>query len=88
MNEILNVKVDKMMKMEGDGKIKAYCDLIFGELFLIRGFKIIEGDHGPFVSWPQRTSAQGKRYNIFVPATKEIEEYIKEVILDAYQDGE
>lgn len=85
INEILNVKVEKMMKTEGDGKIKAYCDLMFGDLFLIKGFKIIEGDHGLFVAMPQRENKQGKRYAVFVPMTKEIKEYIQEVILDEYQ---
>lgn len=85
MDEILNVKVIKMFRMEGDSKIKAYCDLVFGELFMVRGFKVIDGDQGLFVSWPQRNSAQGKRYNVFSPATTEIAEYLKEIILEAYQ---
>ena len=88
VSEILNIKVDKIMRMEGDGNIRAYCDLIFGGLFFIKGFKVIEGDNGVFVSWPQRSNAQGKRYNIFVPATREVAEYIKEVILKAYEGGE
>ncbi|OGW75871.1 MAG: hypothetical protein A2Z72_04255 [Omnitrophica bacterium RBG_13_46_9] len=88
MSEILNVKVDKLVKLEGEGKVKAFCDLLFGELFLIKGFRVVEGEKGLFVGMPQQQSKQGKWFNVFIPATDEIREYIKEVVLQNYQTGE
>ena len=88
MSEVLNVKVDKLTKLENGGKIKAFCDLIFGDLFLIKGFRVVEGENGTFVGMPQQRSTQGKWFNIFTPATKEISEYLKDVVLEAYQTEE
>lgn len=87
MNEILNVKVDKMKRLENGSKIKAFCDLLFGDLFLVKGFRVVEGEKGLFLAMPQQQSSQGKWFNIFLPATKEIKEYLSEVVLDAYKEN-
>jgi len=87
-NEILNVKVERMTRLENGGKLKAFCDLLFGDLFLVRGFRIVEGEKGFFVGMPQQRGSQGKWFNVFMPGTNEIKEYIKEVVLQAYETGE
>ena len=68
-----------------EGKVKAFCDLIFGNLFLVRGFKIVDGEKGMFVGMPQQRSVQGRWFNIFMPATEEIRQYINDVVLRAYE---
>ena len=88
MSEALNVKVDKLTKLESGSKLKAFCDLLFGDLFLVKGFRVVQGEKGLFVGMPQQVSKQGKWFNIFMPATKEISEHLKEVILQAYGNQE
>ena len=89
MSEVLNVKVDKMNRLESGGKVKAFCDLSFGDLFLVRGFRVVEGEKGTFLGLPQQIGKNGRWYNVFTPATKEIAEYLKDVVLQAYQqEGE
>ena len=88
MNEVLNVKVNKMRKLENGSKLKAFCDLTFGDLFLVRGFRVVDGEKGMFIGMPQQQSNQGKWFNVFTPATNEIREYLTEVVLDAYKNGE
>ncbi len=88
VSEVLNVKVDRITRLENDSKVKAFCDLLFGDLFLVRGFRIVEGEKGIFIGMPQQQSKQGKWFNVFTPATKEIGEYLKEVILEVYQQSE
>lgn len=85
VSEVLNVKVDKITRLEGGGKLKAFCDLLFGNLFLVKGFRVVEGEKGIFVGMPQQLSKGGRWFNVFMPATNEIKEYLKEVILQAYQ---
>ena len=87
MNEVLNVKVDKITRIDNGGKLKAFCDLLFGDLFLIRGFRIVDGENGMFVGMPQQAGKEGRWFSIFTPATKEIGEYLKEVVLDAYKEA-
>ena len=88
MSELLNVKVDRITRLENGGKLKAFCDLHFGDLFTVRGFRIVEGDNGTFIGMPQQAGKNGKWFNVFTPATTEIKEYLKEVILDAYGKNE
>ena len=88
MSEVLNLKVDRMTKLDNGSKVKAFCDLVFGDLFLIKGFRIVEGEKGFFVGMPQQRSMQGKWFNVFMPATNEIKAYIEEVILEAYKEKE
>jgi len=84
MNELLDVKVERMTKLDGGSKVKAFCDLVFGDLFLIRGFRVVEGDKGLFVGMPQQAGKQGKWFNVFIPSTDEIKNYLGEIVLQAY----
>jgi stage V sporulation protein G len=86
MSEVLNVKVERLARLDNGSKVKAFCDLSFGDLFLVKGFRVVEGEKGTFVGMPQQQSRQGKWFDVFAPATKEIREYLKEVILQAYQE--
>jgi len=88
MSEVLNVKVDRMTKLDNGGKLKAFCDLSFGDLFLVKGFRIVEGEKGTFVGMPQQIGKSGKWFNVFTPASQEIREYLKEVVLDAFTKSE
>lgn len=88
MSEVLNVKVDKITRLENGSKLKAFCDLVFGDLFLVKGFRVVESEKGMFVGMPQQRSIQGKWFNVFMPASNEVKEYINEVVLAAYQEGE
>ena len=85
VSEVLNLKVSSLKRLANGGKVKAFCDLVFGDLFLIRGFRVVEGEKGTFVGMPQQRSNQGKWFSIFTPSTNEIREYISEVILQAYE---
>ena len=86
ISEVLNLKVEKMTKLENGSKVKAFYDLAFGDLFSIKGFRVIEGENGIFVGMPQQRSMQGKWFNVFLPATDEIKTYIEEFVLQAYQE--
>ena len=86
VNELLNVKVDRMKRLDNDSKVKAFCDLLFGDLFLVRGFRVVEGEKGIFVGMPQQRSMQGKWFNVFTPATDEIKQYINDIVLSTYKE--
>ncbi len=87
MKELLDVKVDKMKILENGSRLKAFCDLMFGDLFLVKGFRVVEGEKGTFVGMPQQQSSQGKWFSVFIPTTSEIREYLNEIVLDAYKNA-
>lgn len=83
-NDTLVITVDRLTRIDNGGKLKAFCDLLFGNLFLIKGFRLIEGEKGMFIGMPQQRSSQGKWFDIFSPATKELREYLNEIVIQAY----
>jgi len=83
-NDALAITVDRVTKIDNTGKLKAFCDLLFGELFLIKGFRVIEGEKGIFIGMPQQRSSQGKWFDVFSPMTKELREYLNEIVIQAY----
>jgi len=88
MNEILNIKVQRIFRFENENSLKALCDLVFGDIFLVRGFGVFQGEKGTFVSMPRKQNKNGRWFNVFIPSTNEIREYINDVVLDAYRKKE
>ena len=86
MTRMLSVR--RVIRLDGNGSIKAFCDLAVGELLLIRSFRIIEGKKGLFVAMPRELGKNGQWYDSIVPMTKEAREAIQRVILDAYEQPE
>ena len=65
------------------GKVRAFFDLTTTEGFTIKGFKIIEGINGLFVSMPSQKSNDGEYYDS-VFASKELRDELNKVALDSY----
>ena len=60
------------------GKVRAFFDLTTSEGFVIKGFKIIEGINGLFVSMPSQKSNDGEYYDS-VFATKELRDELNQI---------
>ena len=76
------MKIERMNKGEW-GKVRAFFDLTTSEGFVIKGFKIIEGINGLFVSMPSQKSNDGEYYDS-VFATKELRDELNQIGLDNY----
>ena len=85
-----DLTVKRMIKFDGNGSLKAFCDLAIGQLFLIRGFRVVEGKHGLFVSMPRQQGKDQRWYDHVSALTKESKEAVGRVVLEAYQkeDGQ
>ncbi len=73
------------MVFNGEGSLKAFCDLAIGEMFLIRGVRVIEGKQGLFVSMPRQQGKDGKWYETVAMLSKEVNAEVKKVVLEEYQ---
>ena len=76
------MKIERMNKGSW-GKVRAFFDLTTSEGFVIKGFKIIEGINGLFVSMPSQKSNDGEYYDS-VFATKELRDELNQIGLDNY----
>ena len=82
-----DLAVKRLIKFDGDGSLKAYCDLAIGSVFLIKGLRVVEGKHGLFVSMPRQQGKDNKWYDSVVALTKEAKTEVGKVVLEAYQQG-
>ena len=80
-----DLAVKRLVKFDGDGSLKAYCDVAIGDLFLIKGLRVVEGKKGLFVSMPRQQGKDGKWYDNVVALTTESKNEVGRVVLEAYQ---
>lgn len=86
MNTKPVVKVERIHCLEGDGPTKAFCDLLILDSFLVKGFRIVQGKEGLFVSMPREQGRDEKWYETFYPVSNEMRKGLQELILDSYNE--
>lgn len=67
-----------------EDKLKAFVNVTFDDVFVIRGMKVIKGANGYFISMPSRKMPDGSFRDIAHPITNEFRERIENVILEKY----
>ena len=85
------LSIKRMVRFDGEGTIKAVCDLVIDERFLIKGLRVVDGKRGVFVSMPRQQGKDQQWYDSVVALTQEAKEEVGKVVLEAYQqesDGE
>ena len=89
MNSLeVDLSVKRLVKFDGESSLKAYVDLEIGNLFLVKGLRVVEGKNGLFVSMPRQQGKDTKWYDSVVALTKEVKQEVGRVVLEAYQhDG-
>ena len=65
------------------GKNKAFFDLITTDGFTIKGFKLIEGTNGMFVSFPSQKGKDDEYYDT-VWADKDVKDQLNKLAIEAY----
>jgi len=82
--EELKVAVSRLHKLDGEGNLKAFCDLMLFDSFVVKGLKVMDGKKGLFVSMPSDMGKDGKWYNIFMPLNKQVKDEVERVVLEAF----
>ena len=80
-----DLAVKRLVRFDGDGSLKAYCDLSIGETFPIKGLRVVSGKNGLFVSMPRQQGKDQKWYDMVVALTTEAKKEVGRVVLEAYQ---
>lgn len=81
----MDCAITRFVRFEGQGSLKAFCDVAVGELLLIKGIRVVEGRSGPFISMPRQQSKNGKWYDSIVPLKAEVKEQIRRLVLEAFE---
>lgn len=81
----VDLSVKRLLKFGGPGSLKAYCDLVIQDQFLIKGVRVVVGKNGLFVSMPRQQGKDSKWYDSVVALTKEVKAEVGRVVLEAYK---
>ena len=71
--------------LRDEEKLKAFVNVTFDDVFVVRGMKVIKGVSGYFISMPSRKMPDGSFRDIAHPITNEFREFIENSILEEYK---
>jgi stage V sporulation protein G len=73
------------INLRDEDKLKAFVNITFDDVFVVRGLKIIEGGQGLFVCMPSRKLPDGTYKDIAHPIDNEFRSKIEQRILGVYE---
>ncbi len=79
------IEVVRMSKLDTEGPLKAFCDITIFNTFMIKGLRVIEGNHGLFVGMPREKAKDGRWYEIVRSMSREIMDTVQNKVLDSYE---
>lgn len=82
------MKIVRMNKIENslNGKLCAFFDVETGDGIVIKGFRLVNGANGMFVSSPDAKGKDGKYYETVI-LPKEIKDSLYKMALSEYQNN-
>lgn len=83
---ITSVQIYPFKEGPGMGHLKGLATIVLNDQIQIRGLRIMEGENGLFVSYPNDPFYKGEDYrNICMPLTRQLKEHIENCVLEKYQ---
>ena len=80
----IDVEVVDIRKIMGDGNLKAFADVKVGGKLVIKGFSVMQGKRGVFVSMPRKAGKDGRWFDILMPLSDELKQEFHTKVLEAY----
>lgn len=71
---------------DDNSKIKAFIELCLDKTLVIKGLKLVEGSHGPFISFPSSKGKDGKYYNSIYSMDKKFTEQLENACIKKYNE--
>ena len=72
--------------MRNEGNLKAFCSIVFDDVFIVHSVKIIQGKESLFVAMPSREMRGGEFRDTAHPIDNEFRLRMEEVILAKYHE--
>ncbi len=69
-----------------EDKLKAFASIIFDDCFVVSDIKVIDGNHGMFISMPSKKRRNGTFRDIAHPLNNETRKMIEDRILGRYYE--
>ena len=73
--------------MHNEGNLKAFCSVIFDDVFIIHSVKVIQGKEHLFVAMPSREVKNGEFRDTAHPIDNEFRLRLEQVVLAKYREA-
>ena len=84
MTKTVDMEVVDVRKIIGEGNTRAFADLRVADCLIVKGFSVVLGKRGVFVSMPRKASRDGRWFDTVLPVSEEVKRQIEEKVLEAY----
>ena len=85
LRELKITKIE-IRPMRDEGNLKAFCSVVFDDVFIVHSVKIIQGKDSLFVAMPSREVKNGQFRDTAHPIDNEFRLLMESLILDKYYD--
>lgn len=83
---VTQVRVYPFKEGPSMGRIKGYANITLNDQFHLRGLRIMEGENGLFVAYPNDPFYKGEDFrSLYFPVTRQLREHIENCVLEKYQ---
>ncbi|MDR1842108.1 MAG: septation regulator SpoVG [Holophagales bacterium] len=80
--QITNVRI---VKIDGDDKLKALASVVFDDCFLVGDLRVVESDDGFFVAMPSKRKRDGSFKDIAYPLNNDFRHELERKVLLAFE---
>ena len=74
------------INIRDEERLKAFANITFDDVFVVRGLKVIKGNTGLFVCMPSRKMNDGSYRDIAHPIRNEFRIMLEKKVLNAYKN--
>jgi len=78
------IEVVRMNRIEGEGTLKAFCDVSLFNAIIVKGLRVVDGKKGLFVSMPREQGKDGKWYDTVSVMNRDVRGAVESTVLEAY----
>lgn len=80
---VMDIEVVDIRKVNSE-TLKAFADIRMGGCAVIKGFSVMKGKNGVFVSMPRKQGKDGRWFEVFSPENDEFKAVIQDKVMEAY----
>ena len=84
MPKTMDLEVVDIRKINGEGNARAFADVMIGGSVIVKGFTVMLGKRGVFVSMPRKASKDGRWFDMLTPVNETAKRELEEKVLEAY----
>ena len=86
--EVPRVKITKVeiRPMRNEGNLKAFCSVVFDDVFIVHSVKVIQGKESLFVAMPSREGKNGEFRDTAHPIDNDFRLELEGIVLEKYRE--